>query len=525
MDPEHVDERSLDRLDELIVQVRDGAFDPGLTARLEAWIVEDPTACWHYVQSMNLHAGLAWHLSDAQMQPPDADSQLPAAQKACLPPLLKLESPYRILDGLPRIGIIFGAIVSCLVIVSAVVVWQTRDDALVASASETTMLAWCSDDCRWARGTADLLEGGPLEAHRRFQLEHGEVHLEFPHGVRMEVCAPAEFEINTPRELSLLKGAITAVVSESGRGFTLSTPNGKVVDCGTAFGVAVDDFGLEEAAAFQGKILAIPKNGPGGDRGGQSELHRGHALQWGASHSLRVDATKARFSAHAVDWTLVSSMLASSSPLIADDFDRDELDKGRWTSLGAVAASDGTLSLGGGPERAAENVPYLITTREIDPANGPIVITGTIHFDNPTTANSGSFSVLTRAQNERGRFPRPDYAHLATGVRATFWPGANVERETMRILVRPLAHGENVGLLGEDFTAGALAFDWSFALVDDGVNLLFRIEQLRDSSVQSTVACKSLFRGQANFIAFEGQPYAIVRIDNLRIYQVAAAAL
>ena len=85
----------------------------------------------------------------------------------------------------------------------------------------------------------------------------GEIRLTYDTGVELRLLAPAEFVVGAAGG-SLRRGGLRAVVPEKGRGFTIETPNGKVVDLGTEFGVAVDDFGVSEVSVFQGIVDMFP---------------------------------------------------------------------------------------------------------------------------------------------------------------------------------------------------------------------------------------------------------------------------
>ena len=114
-----------------------------------------------------------------------------------------------------------------------------------------------SDDIVWQRPNESIALHSHVSAGHVLQLTRGEMRLTYGSGVELRLLGPAEFVVG-PAGGRLVRGGVRAVVPEKGRGFTIETPNGKVVDLGTEFGVAVDDFGVSEVNVFQGMVDAFP---------------------------------------------------------------------------------------------------------------------------------------------------------------------------------------------------------------------------------------------------------------------------
>ncbi len=79
----------------------------------------------------------------------------------------------------------------------------------------------------------DLVPQGPL------QMESGLAQLELFSGVTIIVEGKAEFEINSPMEMSVSHGKIRALVPTAAHGFKVLTNSGEVVDLGTEFALNV----------------------------------------------------------------------------------------------------------------------------------------------------------------------------------------------------------------------------------------------------------------------------------------------
>ena len=78
--------------------------------------------------------------------------------------------------------------------------------------------------------------------------------LQFDCGVKVLLIGPAELEILSPMRAALRRGTLTARVEESAHGFRIDTPNSKVIDLGTEFGLTVDEKGATDMVVFSGKI-------------------------------------------------------------------------------------------------------------------------------------------------------------------------------------------------------------------------------------------------------------------------------
>lgn len=91
---------------------------------------------------------------------------------------------------------------------------------------------------------------------RRLQLDQGVVEIETDQQVRVVLEAPLDCEFESLQQLRLLRGRAYVEVPESGHGFTIATPNGKIIDLGTAFGVEVNKDKTTEVHVFEGTVSA-----------------------------------------------------------------------------------------------------------------------------------------------------------------------------------------------------------------------------------------------------------------------------
>ncbi|QDV71942.1 FecR protein [Planctomycetes bacterium K2D] len=94
----------------------------------------------------------------------------------------------------------------------------------------------------------------PIHIGDRIATEEGLASLRFDCGAEVVLKGPAEIEVVSPMRARLIRGTLTAQVQESAHGFRIDTPNSRVIDLGTEFGLSVDDEGDTEMVVFTGKV-------------------------------------------------------------------------------------------------------------------------------------------------------------------------------------------------------------------------------------------------------------------------------
>ena len=122
-------------------------------------------------------------------------------------------------------------------------------------------VAWLinAQDCRWA----DPMEtpGRDMIVGKFLRLEGGLAEVEFDQGARVILQGPATLELLSGNMARLLRGTMTAKVPTAAHGFTMLTPQGKIVDLGTEFGLAVDDGGATSVRVFTGELSVASGRG------------------------------------------------------------------------------------------------------------------------------------------------------------------------------------------------------------------------------------------------------------------------
>ncbi|MSU59821.1 MAG: hypothetical protein EXS35_16915 [Pedosphaera sp.] len=112
-------------------------------------------------------------------------------------------------------------------------------------------------------------------------LTKGTVEFVTARGVKVVIDAPTEFRFESAQRLRLVRGFLNADAGAKGKGFTVATSAGEVVDLGTRFGVGVERDGEAQVAVFSGQVRVEPAGGralTGGsvtlDEGGAVRLRR-----------------------------------------------------------------------------------------------------------------------------------------------------------------------------------------------------------------------------------------------------------
>jgi hypothetical protein len=116
-----------------------------------------------------------------------------------------------------------------------------------------------AQDCRWVDGGEPT---GPLSVGKTLQLQSGLAELSFTGGASVVLQGPASLELLSGNSARLVRGRLSARVPEAAQGFTILSPEGKVVDLGTEFGMDVAEDGSAEVVVFRGEVRAERDGAP-----------------------------------------------------------------------------------------------------------------------------------------------------------------------------------------------------------------------------------------------------------------------
>jgi FecR protein len=345
-------------------------------------------------------------------------------------------------------------------------------------------------------------------------LERGQIELTYSSGAKLLLTGPFEFVVRATGG-SLRRGELVARVPEAGHGFTIETPHGKVIDLGTEFRVVVDDFGVSQVSVFEGKVETLP-TGSAGTSGDKIELTSGRAIQWTDKSIVPIDLQGRRYQ-HPRDDLSSSQLPRSEKTSIVEDFRGKPLSKERWRTLGDVAPTSGGLRLGADTKDGQR--PYLLTARELDPSQGLITIACDLRFENMHDAENASFAILTRSSDQQSRHDTPWRDMLAQSVRCRFKVELLSGEGMLEAGTKYEADREHTNISWGGFSRPQPDTLYHLEMRDDGLNVNFTVSLAERPSVRKTITCRSLFRGNQNFIALEGSSTATTVVEQLMISQ------
>lgn len=95
---------------------------------------------------------------------------------------------------------------------------------------------------------------GGSRAVRDLSLATGHLTLRLDRGVVLDIFAPAQLTIESGMSVRLASGKVTADVGALGKGFTIITPQTRVVDLGTVFGVEAGAEQHTDVVVFSGEV-------------------------------------------------------------------------------------------------------------------------------------------------------------------------------------------------------------------------------------------------------------------------------
>jgi ferric-dicitrate binding protein FerR (iron transport regulator) len=210
-------------LESSIQMLLDGELSAEEFRALEAELLENPEALDTYRNWVGLHCGLQHH-----------GSLNAAVAKLPVVPIERVLALQR--QRTVRISLLAAAAV---LLVSAVALWINQSPFTPRTLAGFRTAPGSSFTLTHS-GNGKRPTDGMLAEGSRIVLDHGVVELDLPHDVRAIIEAPATLTIIDDRTVDLDRGrAFFEVQSPDGHGFTVITPNQKIVDLGTAFGIDV----------------------------------------------------------------------------------------------------------------------------------------------------------------------------------------------------------------------------------------------------------------------------------------------
>ncbi|MCA1964479.1 MAG: DNRLRE domain-containing protein [Prosthecobacter sp.] len=232
---------------ELWERARSGASSPEETAELNRKILED-------AEARQVLARAAW--MDAEMQHLDAkDLAQPAIAQAHRP----RASSWR-----------WHVATAALAALLAVGFFSLLSQGPAPAATLVK-----ARNCKWGSSALPTLEGSSLMPGTMELLE-GMATLRFESGAEVTLEAPVSLEVLSAMECRVKRGTVVADVPPQAKGFTIVTPETRVVDWGTRFGVSAGEDGKCLVHVIEG-LVEVQRQGEKSAR----ELRSGQRVDYG----------------------------------------------------------------------------------------------------------------------------------------------------------------------------------------------------------------------------------------------------
>ncbi|TWT60283.1 FecR protein [Rubinisphaera italica] len=117
-----------------------------------------------------------------------------------------------------------------------------------------------SEDVVWSDGRASVEYGTSFHKNEILKLESGLIRIAFDCGAGVVLEGPAELKLCSAWQACLHQGKLAAVVPEGAEGFTVLTPQKRIVDLGTKFGASVDESGQANVQVYEGEVKVESRN-------------------------------------------------------------------------------------------------------------------------------------------------------------------------------------------------------------------------------------------------------------------------
>lgn len=306
----------------LIDKLIDDSLLPADQLALESRIRQEPAARDLYLLYTDMHAHLHWlTMGEPASRLIALERSSTADPLADLVPLLVERAvsvpPPEATFTRAKLGRWIGAtmMVACVVVLMALLTTpRPRVENLTAeglpaasggntprinSATDSTLAVVDPDpSARWRPG-AERKPGETLKSGDTCELISGTAVISFTRGAQVVLEGPATFVLQDADSGFLRRGKLAAKVPQQAIGFAVDSPQARVVDLGTEFGVDVDERGNVDVEVFAGKVDVTATASNAATRppsiqlsAGQSSRVQGGVLQPGVSSGQKFAAVR-----------------------------------------------------------------------------------------------------------------------------------------------------------------------------------------------------------------------------------------
>jgi ferric-dicitrate binding protein FerR (iron transport regulator) len=375
-------------------------------------------------------------------------------------------------------------------------------------------VSFVSETAAWNNPNGSYALGSHVRPGQTLALELGQIELTYETGTKLLLTGPTEFQVR-PKGGILRKGEVVARVTVAGYGFTIETPQGKVIDLGTEFGVMVDDFGVSQVSVFEGKVETLAAGAVRGTRK-SVELTSGNAIQWTENSIVPVDFHASHYQLQKLNrMSPVGNRPAAA--IVDDDYRHGKsLAASTWKTIGSVKEGNG-LQLGS--IELTDQRPYLLSAREFNPSQGAVSITCDVRFEKGRDTEQPSFAILTRSSNSLSKSGTAWHDMLARAMRCRLGAASSVAEGLLEAGTKLEPDCAPSSLSWGGFSRPQPGKLYHLEMRDDGLNVSFTVALAENPLVRKTITCRSLFRGSENYVAFEGSSRNVVVLERVTVSQ------
>jgi hypothetical protein len=238
-----------DELKNLIDEYLTGAIEDDGVKRLDELLRADADARLYFVKYCRLHTDI-YEVARASRATTSALKSLEMLdEKVEKPPIVVAVPSQKSVVSRTWIPLSVAAAVA-LVALAGVLHTSSKNG------SAEHPIAWVmnAQNCVWKE---ELSPSNDMRAGKRLVLERGLVEISFESGASLVLEGPANLELISSNSARLLRGKLSAKVPKRATGFSVISPQGKVIDIGTEFGMSVDAEGITDVYVFKGEVKAL----------------------------------------------------------------------------------------------------------------------------------------------------------------------------------------------------------------------------------------------------------------------------
>lgn len=291
------DDRSLTVL---IQEMLDGALDDDQRADLLKRVESDDAARKLYFDQIATHTALQAVLADCLPQ----RVGVPKAVGA------KTRSTVDLKPRWPAVAAIASTAAAIMLVCGIGYRWIGSQDPRIAQSVDTPHVAVVTQAVGAYDGNLAIRSGQQVMSGQ-LSLDRGLVRLDFFNGASLAIEGPAKIKIVDEMRVVLLRGVVTARISESAIGFVVDTETAHVVDLGTAFGVSVGDDGTTDVCVFEGEVTVNRK----GSTSGQPTLVREGQAVRATEQSPTIDSSEYEVAPFENAWPVNSGVLQTTGSI------------------------------------------------------------------------------------------------------------------------------------------------------------------------------------------------------------------